>query len=261
MRKTALLLILFLLGLSLNAQITYVDVNPDCSSAIITGQTQSGLCPINLPGGNSISFRWDSFSPTEWFYHVEGSNGGVNIAQSSVANNPYGKPYANVFTSGASIDATATYSNSANNDPLISDSYRANFSGQGDRYVGFRFLNAGQTFYGWILVNSTGQGLTVKEYAYRTTANTAINAGDKGALSTKDYVNASNVGVYPNPAVNFLNLKTDVNISSVKIYSVSGLLVRNETETASNNIDVSNLQKGCYFVKVNDFNVVPFIKE
>lgn len=253
---------MFVISLQFQAQITYVNVNPDCSSSIITGQNATGLCPISLPGGNSAVFRWDSFSPMEWFFHIEGASTNVNIAIStSSGTNPYGKPYAAVFASGNAIGNTATYSSGANNDPLISDNSRANFSGQGDRYVGFRFVNGGQTFYGWILVNSTGQGLTVKEYAYQGTANTAINAGDKGTLSIEEFDAKYAVSVFPNPANNILYIKTEEVVRDVKIFSLSGALLKIENNLAANFVDISQLQKGYYFVKIDDKKVVPFIKE
>ena len=257
--KKFLPLFLFAISLQSYAQITCVNVNPDCSSTIVTNQSATGLCSISLPGSNNIIFRWDSFSPMEWFYHVEAATNNVSIAISTTAGtNPYGKPYANVFSSGNAINNSSTYNNS---DPLISDNSKANFSGQGDRYIGFRFTNLGQTYYGWILINSTGQGLTVKEYAYETTANTSINAGDKGTLSTQDFNTKNLITVYPNPVNSIINIETDNEIHNAKIYSISGSLLIDENNLLYNKLDVSNLQNGYYFLKINDTKTISFIKE
>ena len=54
------------------------------------------------------------------------------------------------------------------------------FLGQ-DKYVGFRIPVAGSTQYAWmrLSLSNDGSSVTVKEYAYRETPNTPINAGDK----------------------------------------------------------------------------------
>ena len=53
--------------------------------------------------------------------------------------------------------------------------------------------------------------------------------------------------VYPNPVQNILFIESQKQIESVKIYNLHGQLVK---EKASNNMDVSNLATGLYFVKV-----------
>jgi len=58
--------------------------------------------------------------------------------------------------------------------------------------------------------------------------------------------------VYPTPTENILNIKSKTEISKIEIYSKLGqLILKNETE---NNIDISNLTNGLYFVKVEDIN-------
>jgi len=61
-----------------------------------------------------------------------------------------------------------------------------------------------------------------------------------------------NFSVYPTPTENILNIKSKTEISKIEIYSKLGqLILKNETE---NNIDISNLTNGLYFVKVKDIN-------
>lgn len=67
--------------------------------------------------------------------------------------------------------------------------------------------------------------------------------------------------LFPNPAGNFLSIKSKGNIENLKIYSSSGILIK---EGSSENIDVSQLSAGMYFVKVESdgrFNTKKFIKE
>jgi hypothetical protein len=50
-----------------------------------------------------------------------------------------------------------------------------------DKYVGVRFIAAGNTHYAWMLVGmaANGSSVTIKEYAYHITPNTPIGAGEK----------------------------------------------------------------------------------
>jgi len=76
------------------------------------------------------------------------------------------------------------------------------------------------------------------------------------------------VSIYPNPAKEILNLKYTNNISSrVIIYDVLGKLMYKEQLSFNNNllkIDISNFEKGIYFIKIQDLNQVhsaKFIKD
>ncbi len=69
--------------------------------------------------------------------------------------------------------------------------------------------------------------------------------------STKDIL-ASNFNIYPNPAKDFLNIKSSsAAISSVKIYDLLGKQVRAEDNLQNNKIDVSDIASGIYLMKIN----------
>ncbi len=62
------------------------------------------------------------------------------------------------------------------------------------------------------------------------------------------------VKIFPNPTSNILNVQnnTAIGISTLYIYSVSGRLIKHiETPGATSSIDVSDLNTGLYFLKVN----------
>ena len=66
-------------------------------------------------------------------------------------------------------------------------------------------------------------------------------------------VNASKVQIYPNPAVDFVNIKTQEKGANVQISDITGKVVYTTTMTTNNaSIDVSNYKNGVYFVKVNN---------
>lgn len=60
-------------------------------------------------------------------------------------------------------------------------------------------------------------------------------------------VNKTKIQIYPNPAKDVVNLKSDNPIRSVEIYDSLGRIVKNEV---SKTINISELVKGIYFLKV-----------
>lgn len=55
---------------------------------------------------------------------------------------------------------------------------------------------------------------------------------------------------YPNPTNNILNIKTNnINYKTIEIYNINGSLIY--TNNMSNSIDISNLNKGIYFIRLS----------
>ena len=73
------------------------------------------------------------------------------------------------------------------------------------------------------------------------------------ALSSQTNQLQNNINLYPNPTSNILNIenRTSEIVSSIAIYSINGSLVRNIKNSQNiQSVDVSELQSGIYFVKV-----------
>ncbi|WP_312823121.1 T9SS type A sorting domain-containing protein [Epilithonimonas sp.] len=71
---------------------------------------------------------------------------------------------------------------------------------------------------------------------------------DMDQLSVSD-INKTQVNIFPNPTTDFINIKSDEKIKSVKLYKVSGSLVKTENNEFSR-INVSNLPKGNYLISI-----------
>ena len=72
-------------------------------------------------------------------------------------------------------------------------------------------------------------------------------------LGIKRVEDASNVKLYPNPANDFVNvnLPSNLKLNQYKVYSTSGKVVLMGNNSNDNNrIDVSELQKGIYFIEL-----------
>ena len=75
------------------------------------------------------------------------------------------------------------------------------------------------------------------------------------AILSVDDVLASKFSVYPNPAKDFLTIDArNINISSVNVFNVLGTKVLERKELADNQLDVSSLSNGIYFLKISADN-------
>lgn len=86
-------------------------------------------------------------------------------------------------------------------------------------------------------------------YSYDNTEIPATTGTYVCTISTED-VNINNIEakVYPNPVSNALNIDTQEKVEDIILYDVLGKEVLRTTKT--NNIDVSNLNKGIYILKL-----------
>ena len=66
-------------------------------------------------------------------------------------------------------------------------------------------------------------------------------------VNVSSSIEAAGISIYPNPVENTLNVTSNVPIKNISIYNIQGQLVRYDND---NNVDVSNLSKGIYIVKV-----------
>lgn len=74
-------------------------------------------------------------------------------------------------------------------------------------------------------------------------------------------VDASKIKIYPNPVVNELNITLNANHSEISIYNSLGQkVIEKVTPGKTERINVSKLDKGVYFVKINEGVSLKFIK-
>lgn len=103
---------------------------------------------------------------------------------------------------------------------------------------------ANQTYYYRLVANNNGNVIYSDTYQYTT-----------GTLSSTDFDLEKEILIFPNPATNFLNIKSNATekIKSVEFYNTLSQLVYydNVSNISDIKIDISNLKKGIYFVKIN----------
>lgn len=173
--------------------------------------------PSNIPNGNAIGAAGT-------FYQAQGIVGNV---QSTYLGAPVNGQYG-PYSSG-------------------------NFLGT-EGYIGVRFDISGSTHYGWVRVEmaSNGTSMTIKDYAYDATPNTAIAAGDMGTVGINE-VNFENAIQFISNQNNQVTVKMNttitngmINVISIDGKNVASINVNSQTEL----VDLSNLSSGIYMVNL-----------
>lgn len=82
-----------------------------------------------------------------------------------------------------------------------------------------------------------------------------ISLVKKVTASVND-VFSSKLSIYPNPVNDFVQISTNEKITSAEIYNLLGKKVLFSTKLNNNKIDVSNLAKGVYLLKIMNHNLV-----
>lgn len=95
-----------------------------------------------------------------------------------------------------------------------------------------------------VKINVSNQLDTPQSYAL------IISGAKNSNVSTNDLYSKNKIEIYPNPAQDFLKFKGDfLNNIEVKIYSIDGKLVKNDSiSKISNILNISDLTKGAYVV-------------
>jgi len=123
--------------------------------------------------------------------------------------------------------------------------FQANKSG----YIGVKFDISGSTHYGWIRVmpSSDGTYCTILDYAYESTPNTGIIAGDFGSgfIGMNELLNNISLS-QNNRTFNFIN--SDI-LFNVTIYDSMGKKIKSISVVNEEEFYLNNLASGVYFLR------------
>lgn len=249
MKKMLFALLVMGVGLNANSQVVYQDFSAN---------------PISIDGSNS-EYSLSFFAGEEAFVIQNYSSYGeaiyfASMTDGSAVVSTEADYNANVdaLTEGTTIGSSSTffgYDNTQSpyfNILYLPNEYMFGENMSGDKYVGFKFQHSNNTYYGWAKIDleqdNGNYKVVLSAYAYQSTPNTPIKAGDKGLSTIKDVEHDITLDVYPNPVSNVVSLKTTQRIDKVEFIDCLGQRVfcTNQAE----NIDVSNLDKGLYLLNI-----------
>ncbi|KGL61793.1 T9SS type A sorting domain-containing protein [Polaribacter sp. Hel1_85] len=83
-----------------------------------------------------------------------------------------------------------------------------------------------------------------------------LSLTNEGATASVNDIFSSKISIYPNPANEFVQISTDETITGMEVYNLIGKKVISSSKLINNKLDVSNLSKGVYVLKVMSNDLV-----
>lgn len=185
---------------------------------------------------------------------VNGSNNGSFV---TVSSNPAALNYANIINASDIFDgnlddladhATISYQGYG----MVSNVYLGNWSDQQNKYLGLKITDGANTHYGWLRlsVSKTADTIVVHDFAYNTTPNQSIEAGQTIINSIEENISEANIHYYQN----CLYIKREnESMEQLEIYSLDGKLIfEKQLNSTFDTISMAEIPKGIYLVKVGN---------
>jgi hypothetical protein len=141
-----------------------------------------------------------------------------------------------------------------NSPSLTSTASVGQFPGNGDKFLGVKFTVGTSTHYGWLRLDmsTNADSITIKDFAYQATPNTAILAGDTGTavgLSKQELNNKLDYFA----ANGKIKINSELTSNSVlSIYDLSGKLFQSEMIGNQNEVGIQGNLEGIYIVEIRN---------
>jgi len=237
-------LIVFFVSATLNAQIVYTDI-PDA--------TPNATFSLDLNNDGNVDFM----------LYFGGSAGNVGVLCSPQQNNAYagnaeGNDYlAWALASSASIcDSLATWYGTNYPGTLGVGSSTGYWPGVTDRYLALKLIVGTNTYFGWVRLDvfPTSTSFTVKDYAYNSTPNACIQAGQTTlGLQESNY---EALTIFPNPfsSTTTIQTKGNLNNATLVISNACGQTVKRFEHLSGQSVSISrdDLPNGLYFFRLEE---------
>jgi hypothetical protein len=137
--------------------------------------------------------------------------------------------------------------------------------GATDRYLALKLIVGANTYFGWVRIDvvPTSTSFTVKDYAYQSTSNACIQAGQTTLGLT--HLNENTFSIFPNPFTSSATIQTSGNLSnaSLTIFNAYGQTIKQMKNISGHTITFSreNLPSGLYFFQLTDENKIIAIEK
>lgn len=254
-----------------SAQVIYTDVNPD---VVLTPGGTVSQYSLDFDGGGVMDIGFVmvagsqtgiyTYGPYQIPYTVSYQGGVAVFGTAGPATNGWmGSSAPSALSSGQRIGSSGSFSGSQGNVGVIQSTYLGapisgsygpytdgNFAGT-EAYIGVRFDNNGSVHYGWarIEVAADGSSMTIKDYAFESTADTPINAGSQASMASVEELDNQ---IIVNNAFNKVNITMDgINEADIIVVGLDGKQYANQTIGATAQIDLTHLSTGIYLVNVS----------
>lgn len=242
------LLFLFFVNTSVLAQIVYTDI-PDA--------TPNATFSLDLNNDGNVDFM---------LYFGE-SMGSVGVMCSPQQNNAYcgnvvGSDYLPwaLYASTSICDSLATWYGTNYPGTMGIGANIGYWPGAIDRYLALKLIVGTNTFFGWVRIDvvTTSTSFTVKDYAYNSTPNDCIQAGQT-TIGLEESNDAA-LTIFPNPFSSSTTIQTagNLNDATLIISNAYSQTVKRFEHLYGQSITISrdDLPNGLYFFRLEEGEVI-----
>lgn len=257
---------------NINAQVVVTDVNPD---VVVDSLSAPYALDFNNDANPELNFfvqHISGASSTQGIqFTYEGAVAGVNITSGMNLVGAVGTGSSSssfqltALNNGDPISSAANFGTSSGNalgvDLLVDAGIlgqlpiqQGNFLNQSNKYLGGKLTAGANSFYGWVelSVNANASQITIHKYAYQSTPNTQILAGEGSNVGLENVALADKVTIVGTPDQVKINVTPDLIGSSVSFVSMSGQTLKTEIlNDVNNSISYDGIQTGIYQVVVS----------
>lgn len=257
---------------NINAQVVVTDVNPD---VVVDSLSAPYALDFNNDANPELNFfvqHISGASSTQGIqFTYEGAVAGVNITPGMNLIGAVGTGSSSssfqlsALNNGDPISSAANFGTSSGNalgvDLLVDAGIlgqlpiqQGNFLNQSNKYLGGKLTAGANSFYGWVelSVNANASQITIHKYAYQSTPNTQILAGEGSNVGLENVALADKVTIVGTPDQVKINVTPDLIGSTVSFVSMSGQTLKTEIlNDVNNSISYDGIQTGIYQVVVS----------
>jgi hypothetical protein len=276
MRKNLLSILALGLGLQSFAQIVYTDIT-DVTLTPTTGRETLDI-DLNNDGTNDFTIFALDTTIVEQGNNIPAVGCGIDIhGNNEVDASSQSVATGNImavtaYSNGLAINSSGAFMSGSGGGflfpggvlgmsatiPLVGQTNGGNFINTTDQYIAVKFeigVSMPTTHYGWIRIDmaDNAANMTVKDFAYETTAGAAINAGATGGVSINEKELANAEVFYGNSELNVNGIYGTYNVTVVDLLGKS---IVNTTATNNAIITLDNVNNGIYLVKITKGNAV-----
>jgi hypothetical protein len=243
------LFILFCFNHKIYSQIIYTDI-PDA--------TPNATYSLDLNNDTIIDFT----------FGFGGSGSSIGVFCNPLNNNAYAGNFVNgtyfpwaLSASNTICASLATWYDSNTSGTMSLGASIGYWPGETNKYLALRLNVGDNTYYGWARLDflEMSGSFTIKDYAYQSTPNACIQAGQSN-LSSNENMGQSVFSVYPNPFNSSATLQTYSNYKNVSltIYNFNGQIVKQKTNLSGQIFSLfrENLPNGMYFISLSEENKI-----
>ncbi len=238
--------ILFVINSRLYSQIIYTD---------ILDATPNATYALDLNNDTIVDF----------LIQFDSSNKVICIPQN---NNAYLGNYVGgvhlpwaLSASNSICDTLTTWYDSKNPGTMAWGTSIGYWVGAVNKYLALKLIVGTNTYYGWARIDllATSTSFTIKDYAYESTPNTCIHAGQT-ILGINEDSNKNIYSIFPNPLISSTTIQTIANLknATLTIYNSFGQTLKQVNNISGQTVSFSreNLPNGLYIIRLTEENKI-----